>query len=322
MFDDDGSSGCPTPSLKPLSGIYSEYTQIPLIPFGKLTRQQRVILHEVVKGKSNHEIALEVSLAASTVGDHLKHIFKAVGVHDRAALACRYYGPAHPGQLADLSAQHNLSPRETDILALTASGLTNKEIGAQLSISPHTVTDHLKRLYPKIKVHSCYQILPRLHSLEEKGDYFFKGLRPLERTVAGLLISGLPEDGIARALDIPARLAEQACSAVLAKSEVGTAIELQFLYYGPADALDLEDVCFHYNVDGEEKAALSLLLGGKEPAALPLLQPAFERLLKKCGLSRTGELFPFVHGHLPAAPAIGHGQGQESSVQDAHAPRP
>ena len=53
-------------------------------------------------------------------------------------------------------AQHSsvLSERETEILRLVAKGLNFKEVGAILSISPHTVITHVKRIYQKLAVHS------------------------------------------------------------------------------------------------------------------------------------------------------------------------
>mgnify|MGYP005806285127 CR=1 FL=1 len=47
-----------------------------------------------------------------------------------------------------------LSERETEILRLVAKGLNFKEVGSILSISPHTVITHVKRIYQKLAVHS------------------------------------------------------------------------------------------------------------------------------------------------------------------------
>jgi DNA-binding CsgD family transcriptional regulator len=47
-----------------------------------------------------------------------------------------------------------LTPREQDILALLADGLTNKQIGVALSISARTVNFHLDNLYAKLGVNS------------------------------------------------------------------------------------------------------------------------------------------------------------------------
>ncbi len=46
--------------------------------------------------------------------------------------------------------QGNLSPREREVLALVAQGLRNKEIGDNLSISPHTVKAHLRSILDKL----------------------------------------------------------------------------------------------------------------------------------------------------------------------------
>ena len=47
-----------------------------------------------------------------------------------------------------------LSARETEILQLLAKGIPFAEIGDILSISPHTVTAHIKKIYRKLQVHS------------------------------------------------------------------------------------------------------------------------------------------------------------------------
>jgi DNA-binding CsgD family transcriptional regulator len=51
---------------------------------------------------------------------------------------------------ADLSA--GLSPQELQIAMMAAQGLTNREIAAQLFLSPRTVSTHLYHIYPKLGV--------------------------------------------------------------------------------------------------------------------------------------------------------------------------
>ena len=50
--------------------------------------------------------------------------------------------------------ESNLSEREREILKLVAKGFNFGEIGQLLTISPHTVTSHIKKIYRKMAVHS------------------------------------------------------------------------------------------------------------------------------------------------------------------------
>ena len=52
----------------------------------------------------------------------------------------------------DSSPQAGLTPREQQILRLVATGLSNKEISQQLSISLHTVKIHVHRILEKLQV--------------------------------------------------------------------------------------------------------------------------------------------------------------------------
>jgi len=78
--------------------------------------------------------------------------------HRRAATACRVLlsragatvprhsgGTAAPPHLAALG----VTAREADVLRLVADGLTNKEIGERLFLSPRTVEKHVERLLAK-----------------------------------------------------------------------------------------------------------------------------------------------------------------------------
>lgn len=47
-----------------------------------------------------------------------------------------------------------LSPREAEILSLIAKGFSFGEIARLVTISPHTVTTHVKKIYQKLAVHS------------------------------------------------------------------------------------------------------------------------------------------------------------------------
>lgn len=47
-----------------------------------------------------------------------------------------------------------LTPREIELLKLTAKGLSFYRVGELLEISPHTVVAHVKKIYRKLAVHS------------------------------------------------------------------------------------------------------------------------------------------------------------------------
>ena len=59
--------------------------------------------------------------------------------------------PAAPAAAAEPSP---LTERETEILRLTAKGLSFDTIGQLTDISPHTVVAHVKKIYRKLAVHS------------------------------------------------------------------------------------------------------------------------------------------------------------------------
>jgi DNA-binding NarL/FixJ family response regulator len=55
--------------------------------------------------------------------------------------------------MADSNNPDRLSARESEILALLAEGLPNKQIGDRLNISSSTVRTHLMHIYKKLNVH-------------------------------------------------------------------------------------------------------------------------------------------------------------------------
>jgi DNA-binding CsgD family transcriptional regulator len=50
------------------------------------------------------------------------------------------------------AAAQELSPRETQVLEMASSGLTNAQIAAQLDVSVHVVKFHLAGIYRKLEV--------------------------------------------------------------------------------------------------------------------------------------------------------------------------
>lgn len=58
-----------------------------------------------------------------------------------------------------------LTAQEREIAQLAAAGLTNKQIGQRLFLSPRTVGGHLHRLFPKLGVSTRAALRDALNSL-------------------------------------------------------------------------------------------------------------------------------------------------------------
>ena len=61
-----------------------------------------------------------------------------------------------------------LSPREREVLGLIVEGLTNKDIGRALELSPRTVESHRASLFAKLEAQSLAQLIRRYAALVEQ----------------------------------------------------------------------------------------------------------------------------------------------------------
>ena len=62
-----------------------------------------------------------------------------------------------------------LSAREREVLGLVISGLTNKEVGRALALSPRTIETHRANLFAKLEAESLAQVIRRYASLVEES---------------------------------------------------------------------------------------------------------------------------------------------------------
>lgn len=62
-----------------------------------------------------------------------------------------------------------LSPREREVLSLVVAGLTNKEIGRALELSPRTVETHRAHLAAKLQAATLAQLIRSYAALVEEG---------------------------------------------------------------------------------------------------------------------------------------------------------
>lgn len=63
-----------------------------------------------------------------------------------------------------------LSPRERDVLALIVEGLTNKEIGRALGLSPRTVEAHRAHVFDKLQTGSLARLIRDYAALAAEGQ--------------------------------------------------------------------------------------------------------------------------------------------------------
>ncbi|UUZ71839.1 response regulator [Polaromonas sp. P1(28)-8] len=63
-----------------------------------------------------------------------------------------------------------LSEREREVLGLIVAGLTNKEIGRALAVSPRTVETHRANLFAKLEAESLAQLIRQYATLADEAD--------------------------------------------------------------------------------------------------------------------------------------------------------
>jgi FixJ family two-component response regulator len=61
-----------------------------------------------------------------------------------------------------------LSEREREVLGLIVAGLTNKEMGRVLSVSPRTVETHRANLFDKLETESLAQLIRQYAALVDE----------------------------------------------------------------------------------------------------------------------------------------------------------
>ena len=78
---------------------------------------------------------------------------------------------ASPGDRLDVFARANgLSARERELLTLLAQGADTVEAAARMSLSPHTVQDHLKSVFAKTETHNRRVLLSRALGVRGESD--------------------------------------------------------------------------------------------------------------------------------------------------------
>jgi NarL family two-component system response regulator YdfI len=89
----------------------------------------------------------EIRIAVEAVAEGLLVLHPDVVAHAATSLSFSFNNSRS-------SFEHQISPRESEILNLLAAGLANKEIAWQLKISEHTVKFHVTSIFNKLNVSS------------------------------------------------------------------------------------------------------------------------------------------------------------------------
>lgn len=158
----------------------------------RLTAQESAVAELVATGMGNREVATELFVSIKTVQFHLTHIYAKLGIHSRSELAALFRQQAIPGtdeeqrskpgqrslspgkaprradarvdpssasvwtqvQQPPRRTTHPLTPQESAVAGLVATGMTNREVATELFVCIKTVQFHLTRIYAKLGVHS------------------------------------------------------------------------------------------------------------------------------------------------------------------------
>jgi DNA-binding CsgD family transcriptional regulator len=148
-------------------GLFEEALAIPGIDRWSfdLARVQLVYGERLRRKRTMTESRVHLSAALET--------FERLGAQPwatRAGSELRATGRTKPraGEYASAS----LTPQEREISMLAAAGLTNKQIGAQLFLSPRTVGGHLHRVFPKLGIATRAALRDALASFpeEQRGE--------------------------------------------------------------------------------------------------------------------------------------------------------
>jgi DNA-binding NarL/FixJ family response regulator len=134
-----------------------------------LSRREREVLELLAKGNGVDAIGGALVISRHTVRNHLKAIYRKLGVRSQIAAARRWRAmspeTAADGQPApELPALGALTGREREVLRLLLQGARVAKVSAELGITANTVRNHLKAIYRKLGVGSRIELMRLLEN--------------------------------------------------------------------------------------------------------------------------------------------------------------
>ncbi|MFC4485742.1 MULTISPECIES: response regulator transcription factor [Cupriavidus] len=116
-----------------------------------MTTRESQVLALIAQGMSTSDIARYLGVTEFTARKHRTNISAKLDIHSTSQLVA--FATTHantaPRAPTPLLPPDTLSKREKDVLEKLSLGLTAKEIGRNLSISPRTVSKHLENIRAK-----------------------------------------------------------------------------------------------------------------------------------------------------------------------------
>lgn len=121
------------------------------------------ILHELARGFSVKEIAFRHELSTKSVESHKYRVMKQLGLRNRVALT-RYalrYGLIDEFATVEVDEPDPsvLSNRQTEIVILSAEGLTVREMAVRLGLSAKSVNAHKHQAMYRLDIHDSVRLL-------------------------------------------------------------------------------------------------------------------------------------------------------------------
>ncbi|MGO4282497.1 MULTISPECIES: response regulator transcription factor [Cupriavidus] len=116
-----------------------------------MTTRESQVLALIAKGMSTSDIARYLGVTEFTARKHRTNISAKLDIHSTSQLVAFATAHANTATHAPIPILQpdTLSQREKDVLQKLSLGLTAKEIGRHLSISPRTVSKHLENIRAK-----------------------------------------------------------------------------------------------------------------------------------------------------------------------------
>lgn len=118
------------------------------------SNREMQVVRLVARGRSNTEIATELSLSPLTVKQHMENIGTKLGTGNRAGIVGAAICGGHLAIFVTGSPPAGFDEPLFDVLVRIARGLTNSRIAAELVLSPDVVKTRVRRLLALLEVGS------------------------------------------------------------------------------------------------------------------------------------------------------------------------